>query len=110
MDVKCIGGNVEHQAVMCPSDLQVCVAVCFLTCTPAMIMSGLFYFPVCIAQDDNHRTGRVGRGLSNGCLMLPFQCSDPEHHSKERFQGEQPSDLSLLVPPQCRVEGEGDTC
>lgn len=64
---------MEQQAVViCPSGLQACVAVCFPTCTSAMIMSGLVHFPVCIAQDDNHRIGRVGRGLSNGCCDVTF--------------------------------------
>lgn len=70
--LKCIGGNVEHQGVISPSGLQVCVALCFLTCTPAVIMSDLVHFTVYIAQDDNHRIGRVGRGLSDGCCDVTF--------------------------------------
>lgn len=92
---------MEHQDVISPSGLQVCVAVCFLTCTPARTMFGVVYFTVCIAQDANHRiTELVGlEGVSQmAAVVLPSQCSDPDHHSKKRFQGDQSADLSLLVP------------
>lgn len=92
---------MEHQDVISPSGLQVCVAVYFLTCMPAMTMFGVVYFTVCIAQDANHRITELV-GLEGVCQMaavvLPSQCSDPDHHSKERFQGDQSADLSLLVP------------